>query len=489
MSKRYAALLVISLMLLQTSIILTLADPDEAINVVDVTWGLPTNRLTVGPGDKAVPLTVTIQNVGSNTISGISMYLNLQPPFTNVTNGKVTSSYISSSIQPGQSASAQFLLSIGGDAKTGEYTIPLTIGYLVVEQQSTSDSTSTQQSDTYGSSKSDTDTSMKSSSTSQSQSSSTTSTQDSSTTSSSSFTVQKFVIAKKLSVWLPGKTVIEVASSIRVLTAGQLNAFPIIVRNAGSAGANSLTVSVSVQASSLGSATGVSSSSSPLVIQGSDSTWDFQDLPAGSNLTLTPEIFITTEALDKAYQIQVTVGYRDAAGTSHSETYSLGLSVQGAIDIVVQSALVAPVPVEAGGAVTVSGNLLNEGNVAAMYMNATAVVAPPFEAVDGSGLYIGELDTNTPLPFSVSLNVANGTANGTYPLKVVFYYKDSFSNTHSLERTYEVVVLTLPLSPIQNQPVMLPLRELLLILVIAAIVCCALYLLWRRRRRKGKDAG
>jgi hypothetical protein len=488
MSKRYAALMIISLMLLQTSIILTLADPDEAINVVDVTWGLPTNRLTVGPGDKAVPLTVTIQNVGSDTISGISMYLNLQPPFTNVTNGKFASSYISSSIQPGQSASAQFLLSIGGDAKTGEYTIPLTIGYLVVEQQSTSESTSTQQSDTYGSSKSDTDTSMKSSSTSQSQSSSTTSTQESSSTSSTSFTVQKFAIAKKLSVWLPGKTVIEVASSIRVLTAGQLNAFPIVVRNAGSAGANSLTVSVSVQASSLGSATSVSSSS-PLVIQGSDSTWNFQDLPAGSNLTIIPEIFITTEALDKAYQIQVTVGYRDAAGTSHSETYSLGLSVQGAIDIVVQSALVAPVPVEAGGTVTVSGNLLNEGNVAAMYMNATAVVAPPFEAVDGSGLYIGELDTNTPLPFSVSLKVANGTANGTYPLKVVFYYKDSFSNTRSLERTYDVAVLTLPPSPITSQPTMLPLRELLLILVIAAIVCCTLYLLWRRRRRKGKDAG
>ncbi|MGQ9514570.1 MAG: COG1361 S-layer family protein [Thermoproteota archaeon] len=468
----------LTILLMQALTIMTFAQREIPIDVVDVTWGTASNRIAVGPGDKAVPLTITIQNIGSKVISGIAMRLELHPPFTNLSNGILALSYIPISLQPGQSASAQFMLNVDDDAKTGEYTVPLTIDYIVVDQRTISESSTSQSSETSSSTSSSTDSSIGKSSTSQTQKSRTSSYSTSTSTSSTSFNVQNMVMTKEVGVWLSGKTIIEVLSQIDILTAGEVNEFPIVLRNVGSAGANSLTIRISSQQSTIGASTGFS----PLVIQGPKSEWYIQDLPAGSNFTLTPDIFASTEAIDKAYQIQVTLNYRDAVGSIHSETYNLGLIVQGSIKIVLQSVFISPSPVGSGGNFTVSGDILNEGNVAAMYMNATALIAPPFKALDGSSIYLGELDPNTPLPFSLTFGVLNGTADGTYPLDVVFYYKDSLGNTRSFTRTFNVTVMGVfqPPKPPEQKTTYPTLP--LIILTLTAIVIIT-YSFIRRRSR------
>jgi hypothetical protein len=472
--KRWGAFACLMAIMVQAATVFVIAQREEPIDVVDVFWGIAPNRIAVGPGDKAVPLTVTVQNIGSDIISGISMQLELQPPFTNLTNGRLASSYIPASIQPGQSASAQFMLNVADDARIGEYVIPLAIDYLVVEQKTKTESSTTQDSSTSSSTSSSTESSIGKSSTSQSQKSSTSSTQTSTSTSSTTFSVQRRASTVDVGIWLPGKTIIEVFSDVKVLTAGQTNIFPIVLKNVGSAGANSLKISVSFQPSTLGS--------SPIVIQGPKSEWYVQDLPAGSNLTFVPEIFASTEAIERAYQIQVSLSYRDAVGTVRSEIYSLGISIQGSIKIVVQSAYISPTPVGSGGNFTIAGDVLNEGNVAAMYVNASALISPPFESIDGSSIYLGELDPNTPLPFSLSLKISNGTADGTYPLEVLFYYKDVFGDTHCFTKSFDVVVMGVyqPPTPQQPKPPSLPLP---LISATIAAIAILLYIFLRKRSR------
>ncbi|MEM2961186.1 MAG: hypothetical protein QXU67_06240, partial [Candidatus Bathyarchaeia archaeon] len=264
MNEKLVMSICLMILLIQSLTVFAFAKSDGPIDVVDVMWGTASNRIAVGPGDKGVPLTITIQNIGSDVISGISMRLQLRPPFTNLSNGLLASSYIPISLQPGQSASAQFMLNIDENAKTGEYIIPLTIDYIVVEQKTISESSSSQKSETSSSTSSDTESSLGKSSTSQTQKSTTSSYQTSSSTSSTSFKVRNMVAIKDVGIWLPGKTIIEIESQINVLTAGEINEFPIIVKNIGSAGANSLTIRVSFQQSTLTSA-----GSSPLVIYGS----------------------------------------------------------------------------------------------------------------------------------------------------------------------------------------------------------------------------
>ncbi|MBO3803195.1 MAG: hypothetical protein JTT11_04880 [Candidatus Brockarchaeota archaeon] len=471
---RLGALACLAILLAQAATLPALSQREEPIDVVDVAWGVAPNRISVGPGDKAVPLTVTVQNVGSKVVSGISMRLELDPPFSNMTGGRLASSYIPTAIQPGQSASAQFMLNVADGAETGEYVAPLRIDYLVVEQQTKSESSTTQDSRTSSSTSSSTESSIGKSSTSQTQRSTTSSTQESTSTSSTSFAVESKTSTVEVAIWLPGKTIIEVVSDTKVLTAGQANQFPIVLRNVGSAGANSLRISLYFQPSTLGS--------SPVVIQGSKGEWYVQDLPAGSNVTLVPEVFASTEAIEKAYQMQVSLNYRDAVGTARSETCSLGFSVQGSIRIVVQSVFISPTPVGSGGNFTISGDILNEGNVAAMYTNATATIAPPFEAIDGSSIYLGELDPNTPLPFSLSFKVVNGTSDGTYPLEISFYYKDAFGGTHRFARSFDVEVMGIvqPPAPPKQETPSLPLPTIAIAAAAAAVI---VYALSRRRGR------
>lgn len=452
------------------------------IDVVDVTWGSLTNRISVGPGDKAVPLSITVQNLGSEVISGIDMKLKLTPQFSNLTGGEIASSYVSSSLQPGQSASAQFMLNVADDATIGEYDMSLIIEYLTVKQITAQGSYSTQDSSSSSYSSSSSSTKSGSTSQSQSQTSGSSSTQTTNSTSTTSYAVQKKQTDTEVVVWLPGKTVFDVESKVSVITAGQVNSMPIMVRNVGTGAASSLSISLSLQA--LSATTG----SAPIVIEGSDTTWYVQNLDAGSKVTLDPQVFASTDAMDKAYLVQVSLNYRDAVGTVHDEVHTLGFSVQGSIFIVVQSAFISPIPVGAGGNITVSGNILNEGNVAAMYTNATAIVVPPFETLDGSSIYLGELDPNTPLPFSITMGIMSDTANGTYPLSVLFYYKDSFGNTHSAEMTFDVTVsgVYVPPKPQVRQVFFLftPLGLSMTIIIVVAIIIVAY--LFIRRRAHGK---
>jgi len=485
-SRHLGSMIIMPLLLMQVFAVASFAQSEGPINVVDVTWGIPPNRLSVGPGDKAVPLSITIQNLGSDTISGISMALELASPFSNLTGGHIASSYISTSLQPGQSASTQFMLNVAENAITKEYSIPLTISYVTVKQITATGSYSTSYSVTNGYTSTSTSTKVGSSSGTQDQVSSTSGSQISNSTSATNFIVQKSVTNAEIAVWLPGKTMFEVISPVSIITAGQVNSLPIVIQNVGTGVANSLTISISLGSSALSSTT----VSAPLVIEGSDTIWYAQNLQAGSSITLNPQIFASTNAMDNAYQLQVSLNYRDAVGTDHTEVHNLGFSVQGSIIIVMQSAFISPAPVGAGGNITVSGNLLNEGNVAAMYMNATAEIRSPFETLDGSSIYLGELDPNTPLPFSISMRIQRGTENGTYPLNILFYYKDSIGNTHSVERAFDVTVSGVyqPPKPTVSQVFFLftPLGLSVLIILIAAIIVAYVFI---RRRARGKQKG
>ncbi len=104
--------------------------PPVFISVVQVVWGPTTNPTPVGPGDKAVTLSIMIRNTEAYTISDITAYLDLAHPFTNITGGDVASTYYSGSILSGQNAILQFTLNIDDDAIVGVHHLTLVPEYL-----------------------------------------------------------------------------------------------------------------------------------------------------------------------------------------------------------------------------------------------------------------------------------------------------------------------------------------------------------------------
>ena len=69
------------------------------------------------------------------------------------------------------------------------------------------------------------------------------------------------------------------------------------------------------------------------------------------------------------------------------------------------------------GNVTISGSLLNSGNLAAYNANVT-VESEALATGTQTSIFLGEIDPNIPRPFCVLLNFKKNLTSGTYPILV-----------------------------------------------------------------------
>jgi len=102
-------------------VLLNVEAKPASLQVREAVWGTPNSPTAVGPGDKGVTLSLTLQNTEPYTISGLLGYLTLPTQFTNTTGGHVASAYYQSPISPSQFATLKFTLNIREDAALGTY--------------------------------------------------------------------------------------------------------------------------------------------------------------------------------------------------------------------------------------------------------------------------------------------------------------------------------------------------------------------------------
>jgi hypothetical protein len=102
------------------------------LRVVKASWGTVSSEIDAAPGDTHIPLVVTIQNIGNLTVTGLTMKLILQQPFTNISYGRVAKSFYEGNVQPGSTATVSFILNIDENATIGEYALKMIIDYLTI---------------------------------------------------------------------------------------------------------------------------------------------------------------------------------------------------------------------------------------------------------------------------------------------------------------------------------------------------------------------
>jgi hypothetical protein len=95
----------------------------------------------------------------------------------------------------------------------------------------------------------------------------------------------------------------------------------------------------------------------------------------------------------------------------------MSMSVHAWISLIVYGLQLTPSVSVPGGNATVSGNILNDGNLAAYNANVsvTSEAAAPGSS---ASVYIGEVDPNIPRPFSVLVIFKTGLAPGNYSVVV-----------------------------------------------------------------------
>jgi hypothetical protein len=170
----------------------------------------------------------------------------------------------------------------------------------------------------------------------------------------------------------------------------------------------------------------------PLIIQ-SNSSQSFFNVSEGEILTIPISIFSPEATMGSTTSMYFNIQFSDKHGTNYLETISLGLIAYGRVRVSVFSSEISTPSVIPGGNIVISATLLNTGNANAQFVNAS------LESTDNIFIetasiqsYLGELEPDSPLPFSLSGIVNSSISPGNYQIDCVIYYFDSLYNMHEI---------------------------------------------------------
>lgn len=160
--------------------------------------------------------------------------------------------------------------------------------------------------------------------------------------------------------------------------------------------------------------------SSPLVvIQNSSYALPRGVLDPGDSVVYQAVVGSSTSASPGYYSASVTVSYVDQSGTEKSATFSSGLMLTGMIELIFQSTQVS----QGNTTLSVSGEILDEGFSSAYYASVGGSISGTSSTSQPD--YVGEIDPNTPVPFSLTLPYTPSATAKSISVNVGVTYKDS----------------------------------------------------------------
>jgi len=149
-----------------------------------------------------------------------------------------------------------------------------------------------------------------------------------------------------------------------------------------------------------------------------DSHWHYASIEIGQSVTINSQVYAPIAAIGSTYQGSVTITYKQLGDISYTqEVHAVSFSVQGWIKLVMYGVQLTPSTTAPGGNATISGNLLNSGNLAAYNANVT-VESDVLVPSTTYSAYLGEIDPNIPRPFSLLVVFKGDVPEGNYSILV-----------------------------------------------------------------------
>jgi len=178
----------------------------------------------------------------------------------------------------------------------------------------------------------------------------------------------------------------------------------------------------------------------------SDTRWTVSSMKPFSKMELLTQIFSSEEVISKPISFTLDAEYISGE-KSKKDSLSIGAYIQGQIKIRTYEVSMENI----GGVLNLVGNLLNEGNTVALFTNIEIInnneVPSKLSAnfsqtrdvlkqlpLQSASLpqYLGDLTENSPLPFSIPIEIKPGTEKGKYLTSLKISYKDDLRTEHDL---------------------------------------------------------
>ena len=228
----------------------------------------------------------------------------------------------------------------------------------------------------------------------------------------------------------------------------------------------------------------------PLVLFG-DNHWIKSSFSPGESIDANLTVFAPSSAAGLTLQGNIAATYKVSGETTPStETHAVSFLVRGWIDLKVYEITVDPDPVLPGQEITISGNILNRGVIAAMYANVTMDAGNTFAEGSVKPTYVGEVDPNAPAPFSVTAVVDPTASEGTHEATISVYFKDDVQIDHAILVPISFTVAsTVPTTETTKASITSELlSNQVLIVGLLAIIILAMVGIYLRGRRRRMDS-
>ena len=177
-----------------------------------------------------------------------------------------------------------------------------------------------------------------------------------------------------------------------------------------------------------------------------DTRWTMSSIKPFSKMELLAQIFSSEEVISKPISFTLEAEYISGE-KSKKDSLSIGAYIQGQIKIRTYEVSMEDI----GGVLNLIGNLLNEGNTVALFTTIEIInnkevsskLSSNFSQtrdvlkqlpLQSSSLpqYLGDLTENSPLPFSIPIEIKSGTEKGKYLTNLKISYKDDLRTEHDL---------------------------------------------------------
>jgi len=340
------------------------------VKFLDAYFGTIDEKLEVNPGDKNVPFTVVMANVGTQDITGIRGQLSLPLGFS-PSDGSSTIIYADadSNSLAGDNFHLTFFVDLDNNVRLQQYPGTVKVDYSRLRESGVR----------------------------------------------TAFEDFNFKVT--------GKSVINVRALNPFLTSLQQNHAIIEISNDGTAPISSVDVVLKNTQSERASTTQSVTNVENVVILNTD--WEIGEIEPGTKKLIELDVYVPESLKGATFRAPIDITYFNAQGDKHTISRIADFFVQGLIDLSIYNVDV----IDLSGKHMIVGEIINEGNENALFGFVT--VEPVGDSnIKKTTQFIDEIETDSPVPFNVPIEFDGEPQYGEHDIKITARYKDDTREEH-----------------------------------------------------------
>ena len=348
-----------------------------SIKFLDAYFGTSSGKIEVGPGDKNVPFTISLANVGTQDLTGIKGQLVLPAQFSSTEGykGQILADN-NQKATTGNSFFLTFFVDVNDDAEIKSYSGNAKVEYSRLRESGVR---------------------------------------------------QDFF---DFSFKLTGDSIVNLTPITPYITSLTNNEVTIQVSNGGTAPLSNVDIILKNDQTSV-TATSKSKNLENVIFD--QTHWDVGTILPNSFAEFQVNIFVPESIKNEPLHLPMEVSYYDAHGEAKSVTRVTDLYINGLVDPYVYGVKV----IDLSGKQTVIGEILNQGNSDGLFGFVTLVPRGDSN-IQESTQYIDEIEPDSPVPFNIPIEFVGSERGGDHDITIEVKYKDSMRNDEII--TYDTTI-------------------------------------------------